>query len=60
MPLQYLTKDYKILIISGKNNVKLHIEKVLVKYSIKIYNKKKSHISCDIKTLVQMHIQSCF
>jgi len=38
-------------------NVKLPIMKKLVKDSIKVYNTKKPHLSCQMKTTEQMHKQ---
>jgi len=39
-------------------NVKLPIMKELVKDSIKVYNTKRPHLSCQMKTPEQMHMQS--
>jgi len=41
-----------------KYNVKLPIMKELVKDSIKVYNTKRPHLSCQIKPPEQMHMQS--
>ena len=39
-------------------NVKLPVMKELVRNSIEIYNKKRPHYSCDMKTPEQMHKQA--
>jgi len=39
-------------------NVKLPVMKKLVKDSIKVYNTKRPHLSCQMKTPEQMHMQS--
>jgi len=46
---EFLLEDY---------NVKLPIMKELVRNSIEIYNKKRPHYSCDMKTPEQMHKQA--
>ena len=40
------------------NNAKLPIMKKLVRNSIEIYNKKRPHYSCAMKTPEQMHKQA--
>ncbi|MCK5208472.1 MAG: IS3 family transposase [Cyclobacteriaceae bacterium] len=40
------------------HNVKLPVLKELVRNSIEIYNKKRPHYSCDMKTPEQMHKQA--
>ena len=46
---EFLLEDY---------NVKLPIMKELIRNSINIYNKKRPHYSCDMKTPEQMHKQN--
>jgi transposase InsO family protein len=46
---EFLLEDY---------NVKLPVLKELVRNSIEIYNKKRPHYSCDMKTPEQMHKQA--
>ena len=46
---EFLLEDY---------NVKLPVMKELVRNSIEIYNKKRPHYSCDMKTPEQMHKQA--
>ena len=39
-------------------NVKLPVMKELIKNSVEIYNKKRPHYSCHMKTPEQMHSQA--